>query len=351
MLRGPLVLATLLDVAQSQCPDCAFDVTALEEFSTHYTAVSASMDEHLAITTQPLPDTFPQEEGTIALSARNLQVKFDSHLTFPTPFAIGPVPLSGMTIHEELHVDGSLGRASFHIESPIVNLCFQLDGLPPAAQMEHDQIEMYLQQGEQMGPQMAQQAFQHWELDGADDVGPTYHLLFTQSSHPAFLWPPPNPQELNMYRMFNPPPSEDLAVSLAATFDHYSSSVGNQFAVRACEIQSQSSSQSLLAGNPDAREFVVNRIRQHQRRLQSLLQPHSLGTRLNFVPLEIADLLVPAAQDCTNDELAQIPGKSFSTMQAAAFGVGSFVMGVAATFVAIRKRTVTPADDYHQVAA
>jgi len=130
----------------------------------------------------------------------------------------------------------------------------------------------------------------------------------------------------------------------ALKFDNYASSVGNQFGVRACEVESQVSTQNLLATNPDAREFVSNRIAQHERRLQALLEPVGLNTRFNFIPLEIADLMVPLAQPCTNEDLAQMPGTTFSTLQAAAFSVCSFVMAAVVTSAAMRRKTVTPAD-------
>merc|ERR1740117_926125 len=151
--------------------------------------------------------------------------------------------------------------------------------------------------------------------------------------------------------VFSPHPSHALLDTLAWKFDNYSGSVGNQFGVRACEIESQTSTQSLLATNPKAREFMANRIAQHQRRLQALLEPVGLNTRFNFIPLEIAELMVPAAQHCTNEELAQIPHKALSTLQAGAFSVCSFVIGIAATLGASRKKIVILADDYHQVSA
>jgi len=455
-------------------------VSALEEFSVDYNVVSfvnvGSREEgSIGFVTSPLPDTLPSEHGTIALHARNLQLKLDNHLTFPTgmpaPTGMPPFPpvLSGMEIHEELHINGATGQASFHIASPILNLCFQLDHLPPVAQMEHNMIDSQLQQAEQMGPvvmqhegrsqsvdgepcigllerapvsgRAADQADQAWcavqcqaqgyccndpstgsdqmiscaqacmmrasgesmasmlvanggicdrqsssgcsltvmgqgysfcqscndlqpqcpsgvqssaECDfGASLVPPppapdrssgsgATGILFTETTtHPKFIAFPfgdtPGGHRLR-------PPVRQVLDSIALKFDNYASSVGNQFGVRACEVESQVSTQNLLATNPDAREFVSNRIAQHQRRLQALLEPVGLNTRFNFIPLEIADLMVPLAQPCTNEELAQMPGTTFSTLQAAAFSVCSFVMAAVVTSAAMRRKTVTPAD-------
>merc|ERR1711957_488423 len=152
--------------------------------------------------------------------------------------------------------------------------------------------------------------------------------------------------EVPTYQYFEEHPQ---LASLALKFDNYVSSVGNQFGVRACEIEHQTATQSLLATNPEARAFIAHRIAQHQRRLQAMLQPVGLNTRFNFIPLEIADLMIPAAKRCTTDELAQIPRKALSTLQLAAFSVCSFVIGIAATFAALRKKSVSLAGDYHQV--
>ena len=65
----------------------------------------------------------------------------------------------------------------------------------------------------------------------------------------------------------------------------------------------------------------------------------------------MADLMVPSTHRCANEELAQIPHNEMSTLQVLAFSVCSFVVGISATFTAIRNKRVTTADDYHQVAA
>jgi len=361
MFRGLLVLA-VLENARSQ-----IDVTALEEFSVNFQNVLVTnVDQHTdnrlnlvvsSITTGPLPDTIPSEHGTIALHARNVQLKTDSHLSFPTPFALGgsggvPLPLSGLQVHEELHINGAAGQASFHVESPIVNLCFQLDGLPPVAVMMHDAIEQHLQQAEQMGASLPVPVGQV-TLDGEEDEGdPSGRILFTQSSHPAFFWPPRGREDEEFAHMIQPPVSEEVMSNVALKFSNYSDSVGSQFAVRACEIESHTSSQSLLAAaSPEAQQFILHRIAQHQSRLQGVLRPDISNTHFNLMPLAMADLVVSAAAPCTNEELAQVPGEGLNTLQAAAFTLCSFAMGVAVTFAAISKKSVTPADEYHQVTA
>jgi len=294
-----------------------------------------------------MPDTLPEEHGTIAVHARNLQLKTDSHATFPTPFAIGNLPLSGMSIHEELHINGATGQASFHLESPIVNACFQLDHLPPVAQMMQPQIEQNLQQGEQIAPMIFQQNGHMLSVDGNNLQCLLPHhgsavVCFSADSHPKLIG---LDTSADMERAIHMP------LNLGATFHNYASSVGNQFSVRACEIESQSATQDLLAASPEAREFIASRIRQHQTRLQALLEPRSLNMRFNFIPLEMADLMVPSTHGCANEELAQIGHNEMSTLQVVAFSVCSFVVGISATFAALRSKRVTTADDYHQVSA
>jgi len=376
MFRGPIVFATLVGVAQSDSAlgddctiwgNCAFDVAALEEFSVDYnvvvfTEVTNGFATRLPATgfvTSPLPDTFPSEHGSIALHARNLQLKLDSHATFPNGMpAIGGVPFSGMEIHEELHINGATGQASFHLASPVLNLCFQVDGLPPVAQIQHDMIDHQLQQAEQMVPVFIQDLGRSLSVDGEPCIGTAVRIqqnegsaggtgngavvfLFTENTtHPKLVALPLGETQAGRHLT---PELRRLLGSIALKFDNYADSVGNQFSVRACEVESHTSTQSLLASNPDAREFVQHRVAQHQRRLQALLEPVNLNTRFNFIPLEISDLMVPAAQPCTNEELAQVPGTTVSTLQAAAFIVCSFVMAVVVTSAAMRKKTVTPA--------
>jgi len=353
MIRGSLVFATLLEAAESTCPDCHFNFSALEEFSADYTAVRVTDYTADSITTGALPSTFPSERGSIAVHMRNEQLKLDNHLSFPTPFAIGQVPVSGMEVHEELHINGATGQASFHLASPIVNMCFQLDSHIPVAQMQHDMIESRLRMMEQRSSQMAQQEFEQYTVDGqvvmGDPVTVRDRVAFTPSSHPAFLFTPPDPDADHMMASFNPPAPAVLrgpGSTLAVIFENYANSVGNQFGVRACGITDHSRSQSLLAASPEARKFVVYRLAQHESRLQAVLK----NTGFNFSPLEISDVMVPSAQPCTGAKLAQIPSTALSTAQTAAFSVCSFVMGLAITLTVIRKTHASSANDYHQVA-
>jgi len=231
-------------------------------------------------------------------------------------------------------------------------MCFQLDGLPPLAQMEHATIETQLHMAESQSAKSAQ-FFQECTLDGEDTMGLACfpnpgqgNFLVTKSSHPAFFqqpWTDVHPP----WRLFNPPVPTDFDTGLK--MDNYAHSVGAQFGVRACNISDHSRSQSLLAASPDAQEFVVNRIAQHQRRLQAVLHP-GLNMTFSSIQLEISDLMVPSAQPCSTDDLAQMPGTDLSPLQAFAFSVCSFVMGVTATFAVVRRTRATSADDYHQVA-
>jgi hypothetical protein len=252
-----------------------------------------------------------------------------------------------MQIHEELHINGATGQASFHVASPIVNLCFQLDTHVPAARMAHQRIEMQLRQAEQMTAMRPPPGWQHAMLNGQEVMGNPHDVLFTDSTHPAFLKYDPTPTDYHMMMMFNPPVAPELMRELAITFDNYADTVGSQFSVRACEIADHRSSQSLLAASPEAQQFFVDRIAQHQARLQHLFQN---TTSFDFIPLEIADMMVPS-EPCTTEELAQTPSTALSTSQTAAFSVGSFVVGAAITWAVARKTRATSPDDYHQVVA
>merc|ERR1719329_1614426 len=195
----------------------------------------------------------------------------------------------------------------------------------------------------------------HVSVDGEETMAlptPEVALLFTESSHPAFVAPSPSYERRNMMEhLFHPAPSPELVDHLAVKFDGYQGTTGNQFSVRACEIESHSATQALLIANPEVKDFVASRIAQHQRRLQDLLEPQGMNTRFNFIPLSIAEAMVPTTPACTNDQLVQSPGTQSSTSQVAVLSVTSFVMGVAAAFAAFRKKHVTPADDYHHVTA
>merc|ERR1712071_329064 len=129
--------------------------------------------------------------------------------------------------------------------------------------------------------------------------------------------------------------------------DNYVDSVGSQFVVRACEVSDHSRSQSLLAASPDAHEFIVNRIAEHQRRLQAVFHP-GLNSTLGAMQLEISDLMA-LPQPCTTDNLAQMSFTEISPLQVAVFTVCSFVMGAAATLAVVGKTRANSAGDYHQV--
>lgn len=305
--------------------------------------------------TSPVPDSFPSHSGSIAVNVRNLQLKYDSHVTFPPMFRLGPMPVGRMSIHEELHINGATGQASFHLESPIINVCFQLDHLPPVARMQRGNINMHLQQAEMMAPQVVQRFGHHGTLDGEHDIvlsgSPGHAIAFSESSHPLFATTPLNFRERNLYQhLFHPTPSEELLEQLGVRFTSYTGTVGHQFAVRACEIAT--SSETLLASNPSMRQFISARITHHQTILQELLEPMGLNTQFNFIPLDIADLMVPPPSlnsTCTGEEMAQIEETttSWSTAQVASACAGSVVLGIAASFMALRKKRST-VEDYQQ---
>jgi len=75
-----------------------------------------------------------------------------------------------------------------------------------------------------------------------------------------------------------------------------------------------------------------------------LLQPQILNTRFNFIPLEIAGLMVPAESSCAT-ELAQKPQSGSFTFQIAVCAAFSFVLGIAITRL-LSKKSMTPADEY-----
>jgi len=357
------------------CDGCFFDVTALEEFSIDFEAKiavfpelfqTAGLGQPVVFTTSNLPDNLPSEHGSLALHARNLQLKLDNHLSFPTQIPHVPglrlsvdqdlQQLSGMQIREELHINGAAGIASFHVDSPIMNLCFQLDHLPPViarqlqGELQGDVISQQLQQAEQMVPAILEQYGLRATVDGEDVVGwksGTEHnnhmtaaswrgtdayLFDASTSHPALV----------LLGAINPRTPDE--VSLALKFSNYNNSVGNQFAVRACEIETQIATQSFLATNPETRTFIASRIAAHQNRLQVLLQPQILNTRFNFIPLEIAGLMVPAESSCAT-ELAQKPQSGSFTFQIAVCAAFSFVLGIAITRL-LSKKSMTPADEY-----
>jgi len=354
MYRGPLAFAALVGTvaAQRGCPDCAFDLRALEEFSVDFSVVMTAFHDNYdsaSVTTQPPPEDADgmTDHGTFAVHARNLQLKLDNHFRFPDHMPeharAGPLPLAalaGVTVHEELHINGLTGQASFHLGSPALNLCLQVDHLPPVAQLAHDQIEQSLQQAEQIVPEIIRQYGGQCTMDGT----PAMALQLLDHGTPLAVL------------VFDANSSAPLLVGLdrpnvGLKFDNYVASVGDQFSVRACEVETHSATQSMMAADPESREFIASRIAEHQQRLQALLEPAMLNTRFNFIPLELADQMIPpAAQPCITNDLAQIPSRTEGTFQTVVFSVCSFVMGMA-TLGALHKKRATPAEAYYQVSA
>jgi len=369
MYRAPVAFVALVSTGLAQqtppslCTDgsCPFDVQAFEEFSVSYDVVTVS-DVAGGLATAPLPSSAPSEHGSIAVHARNLQLKVDSHATFPEgmfppdhyPPAVNAIlgQMMGADIHEELHVNGMHGQASFHLSSPIVNMCIQIDNLPPVAESHQwqAQFDASIQQAEQMVPAMIQNMGQHLVVDGEPSIGifaPPDNWFVVRpvlqsgqhTTHPELVTLPP----------LGPP---GRALSLGVKFDNYTAEVGNAFEFRACEVESHSATQSLLSSNPEAREFVANRIADHQRRLQAVLEPRALNTRFNFIPLKIADLMMdPMAPEPCSSDLAETSPKETSFLHMVSLGVCTFAMGVATTYGALRKKSVVTADAYHEVSA
>jgi len=351
------------------CSDglCGFDLRPLEEFTVDFNLVmTASLADGLqpglttGFTTSPLPSFFPTEHGSIAVHARNLQLKADSHLMIP-PGTLPPNPvlsqLEGADIHEELHINGAAtpAQASFHLASPLLNICIQLDNLPVPPQASA-MVDANLQQAEQMAPIFMQHEGGHFSVDGepgfcAVDPGhndPILGVCFSDASHPKLL----PLRNANLHRS---------GIDLGMMFGNYVNGqsdvtfwdeVVNQFGVRACDVETHRATQTLLASSPEVRDFISNRIAEHQNRLQGLLEPAALNTRFNFIPLEIADRMVaPGGQPCSNELLAVASPKDASIFQILVFGVCSFAMGLAVTYGALRKKSVVSADAYHEVSA
>jgi len=225
-------------------------------------------------------------------------------------------------------------------------------------------VDANLQQAEQMAPMMMQQFGDHFSVDGEPGFGVHFMnsrtvdgMMFSDASHPKLLaidllcnptcWQPiVNPLYVQGL-------DQETGIMLGVKFSNYANTVGNQFAVRACEVETHSATQSLLASSPEVRDFISTRITEHQNRLQGLLEPAALNTRFNFIPLEIADRMVaPGGQPCSNDLLAVASPKDASIFQMILVsGVCSFATGLAVTYGALRKKSVVSADAYHEVSA
>jgi len=226
-------------------------------------------------------------------------------------------------------------------------------------------VDANLQQAEQMAPTIMNQYGGHVSVDGEPGFGimvmeasgrrgyvqyggtETPVVLFNEASHPQLMFS-------NLVH-----PATDLidptggGIDVGVNFSNYANTVGNQFGVRACDVETHSATQSLLASSPEVRDFISNRIAEHQNRLQGLLEPAALNTRFNFIPLEIADRMVaPGGQPCSNDLLAVASPKDASIFQMILVsGVCSFATGLAVTYGALRKKSVVSADAYHEVSA
>merc|ERR1711957_1076642 len=278
----------------------------------------------------------PTEQGTIAVDARNFYAKISSDVQFPTPFSAGPVDLSGHHIRGGLHVNGIAGKASWHLDSQEEKGCITVDLPPPItdqiAQMA-PMMDAQLQQAEAIGPMMAQQMGSTTSVDGEDCVvlgapGQPGNVGFSKThSHPLVVLGIGEPGMLGQ---------------MAVKFSDYSDSAGDE-SIRACQISEQDAMQTFLSSSPDARAFVTSQIAQHQRHLQATLQPKSLNTRFNFVPLELAELLVPAEQHCAS-ALAETPAQSVSVAGTVVFAMFSFFVGVAVNQGLMRQRKVALAD-------
>jgi hypothetical protein len=349
MYRVSIVCATLLGIGSAEihrCTDCTVDLTALEEFTADYDLkIGRPGRTPNDLITTALPPTLPSDHGTVAVHARNLQLKLDNHLAVPESFR-PPRPnaiismLAGHEIHEELHINGVNGQASFHLGSPVFNACIQVDIPPP--RINHEMLNMQLEQAQQIATMEVRQRGGHVTVDGVPGFGfspgphgPVYVL--TEDSHPDAVV------------VLGAGPGAQLVPVLK--FSNYKNTVGDAFAVRACEVEAHTATQTMMAENPDVRDFFAQRLAEHQSRLQALLEPTFLNTRYNFIPLQVAELmLAPAPKGCTNDVLAEASPMATSTVQNVVVSVCSFVMAATATYGAMRKKAV-PSDTYYHVSA
>jgi hypothetical protein len=323
---------------------CEIDLTALEKFTADYELVLAEVADPYndpgAVTTGDIPcppslGDCPTDHGTVAVHARKLQLKLDNHFVIPDDMnAPDPVMTAflGSDIHEELHIDGAGGRASYHLASPVVNMCIQID--VPWFQIDNDEMDMSLEQAQQVASMQVEEEGFEVTVDGKDAIMLQNFIVSADKSHPKLITVMPGTGPTNVFAM---------------KFSNYVNSVGSQFDVRACEIETQSATQTTLAGNPKVREFIAGRMAKHQKRLQALLEPKALNTRFNFIPLkQVLDLLVPPAPEhCTNEVLAQTAPMGASIFQTGLLGVASCAMGFAVTFGALRKRAAPSADGYY----
>ena len=114
MYRGPLVFAALIGSGSADCDGCTIDLTALEEFTSDYDLVMAMLASEYVVTTSSLPLNLPSDHGTVAVHARNLQLKLDNHLAIPAdfqaPWARNPI-LSQLLGHEIQEASKSVSQS------------------------------------------------------------------------------------------------------------------------------------------------------------------------------------------------------------------------------------------------
>jgi len=244
--------------------------------------------------------------------------------------------VSGHHIHEEVHVNGIAGKASFHFDSPMVKGCITVDLPAPLA----DQIsamapmmDAQLQQAESMAPMIVQQVGFPNSVDGDDCV-----MLEIRGASDADVLQVGFSKYESHPKVVVDVGAPGLFGALAVKFSDYHSHVDES--TRACEVEGQETMQTFLSSSPEARSFVTSRIDQHQHHLQALLQPKALNTRFNFAPLELVKLLVPVEQDCAS-ALAETPIQSFSVAGSVVLGIFSMSMGVAVSQGLMRQRKVS----------
>lgn len=338
------------------CDDsCQLDLAPIEKFTADYEIVNVTRPDPYGnpgeYVTGALPADIPSDHGTLAIRIRDLQLKLDNHFVIPDDMEIpagpdGPDPfmeaLLGQDIHEQLYINGRDSRASYSLASPILNMCIQVD-VPGWVPIDDDAMEENLQQAQDAASTMVQQTGLQVTVDGQEDIavpgleGEVW-VVSAGKSYPDMVVTQVDLQTGEVGR---------TGSLIGMKFSNYVRSVGNQFDVRACEITDQSATQTTLAGNAQAREFIASRIATHQRRLQALLEPKGMNTRFNFIPLHFLSLMVPAVPKvCTNDVLAETAPMGASILQTGLLGVGSCAMGFAASFGALRKKGLPSTDGY-----
>lgn len=322
------------------CPDCNFNLQALEEFSVNWELAKVEGSDG-AFTTTGTFETMPAtEHGTIAVHARHLQLKLTANVEIAEGVTLGAphIPIGGQSIHEELHIDGQANRASFHFDSSVFKGCILLDapaGIPPAAQMAAPQVNQNLAQAEQMAPQLAQQFATHGTVDGEAAVifAPPHvppriighpMVAFSDETHPLLVGIPVGPQDENMVNtLYNPPPSLQDLGSMGIKFTDYTSGVAGQFDERACTIAGHSATISVIATNPELKSLMQHRVAVHENNLRSILETSLINTRFNFIPLDLTQRMFQVSESGCSDSLFERPSSNVVPA-----GLFSFAMGV-----------------------